>query len=55
MPVWEIPEGMDFEAAELAMHKLAENVLAQIPNKESLTDEERRVKAGLVSRQVSLR
>ncbi len=55
VPVWEIPEDMEFAQAEKAMQKLAENVLKELPNKDSLTDEERRARAGLVSRQVSLR
>lgn len=55
VPVWEVPEGIEFEQAEKAMQVLAENVLKELPNKDSLTDEERRARAGLVSRQVSLR
>lgn len=55
VPVWEVPEGMEFAQAQQAMQTLAENVTKELANKDSLTDEERRARAGLVSRQVSLR
>lgn len=55
VPVWELPENMSFEEAEKAMLELSKKVNEQLENDAPLTDEERRAKAGLISRQVSLR
>ncbi len=55
VPVWEVAEGMSFEDTEKAMQKLASNMQKQLANLEPLTDEQKRARAGLVSRQVSLR
>ena len=55
VPVWEVPENADFETVEKAMQELAGKVKEELGNKTPLTDDERRARAGLVSRQVSLR
>lgn len=55
MPVWELPTGMTAEALSEPMAKFAEELTKAIADTTMLSAEERRAKAGIVSRQVTLR
>lgn len=55
IPVFEFPQRVEPEDLTEAVQELEKNVCAALAVTDSLTDDERRVRAGLVSRQVSLR
>lgn len=54
IPVFEFPEDVDPATLTEPVLQLEEKLAAALANKEPLTDDEKRVRAGLVSRQVSL-
>lgn len=55
VPVWELPAGTTAEDADGPVHELCDRVGAALADPAPLTAEERRVRAGVVSRQLTLR
>lgn len=55
IPVFEFPDGVDPSSLTSAVTELANKVEGVLGDKTALSDDERRIRAGLVSRQVSLR
>lgn len=55
VPVWELPDGLDLAILSKSMQSFAPKIEAAIADTQPLSDEERRAKAGIVSRQVTLR
>lgn len=54
-PVWDLPLGFGAEACEVPAAKFAERLAAALTESAPLTDSERRARAGLTTRQVTLR
>ena len=55
IPVWELPRGSEAEDIDGAVGEYWPRLAAELDNDAPLTSDERRAKAGLVSRQVTLR
>ena len=58
VPVWEVDASAEAASYDPAMAELADRLdgaLASVRAGEALTDEERRARAGLVSRQITIR
>jgi hypothetical protein len=55
VPVWDLPKEMEAEEIEKPAAEFAERLAEALANDAPLTGEERRARAGLVSRQVTLR
>jgi len=55
VPVWELPDGAEAADVEAPVAEFAPRLDAALASTEPLTPEQRRARAGLVSRQVSLR
>jgi hypothetical protein len=54
-PVWDLPLGTGAEAIEGPAAAFAERLVAALADTSPLTDAERRARAGLTTRQVTLR
>ena len=54
-PVWDLPLGMGAEATEQPAQAFAERLSEALADSSPLTDEQRRARAGLTNRQVTLR
>jgi hypothetical protein len=54
-PVWDLPLGMGAEATEEPAARFGERLAEALAQTSPLTDAERRARAGLTTRQVTLR
>jgi hypothetical protein len=55
VPVWDVPDGSTAESLEEPVAALGDRLAAAMANSEPLTSEERRARAGLAARQVTIR
>ena len=55
MPVWDVVDGVTLEELETLAEEMRPRLAAAIASTDALTADERRARAGIVARQVSLR